>query len=43
MKQKRHKLEEIIRLFREADSSDLNQEAFGRQKQIFMTILQAVR
>jgi hypothetical protein len=31
MKQKRHKPEEIIRLLREADSSDLNQEAFCRQ------------
>jgi len=34
MKQKRHKPEEIIRLLLEADSSDLNQEAFCRQKQI---------
>ena len=34
MKQKRHKPEEIIRLLREADSGDLNQEAFFRQKQI---------
>ena len=34
MKQKRHKPEEIIRLLRDCDSSDLNQETFCRQKQI---------
>ena len=34
MKQKRHKPEEIIRLLRDCDSSDLNQEAFCRQKQL---------
>ena len=39
MKQKRHKPEEIIRLLREADSSDLNQEAFCRQKQISIATL----
>ena len=39
MKQKRHKPEEIIRLLREADSSDLNQKAFCRQKQISIATL----
>jgi len=39
MKQKRHKPEEIIRLLREAASSDLNQEAFSRQKQISIATL----
>ena len=43
MKQKRHKPEEIIRLLREADSSDLNQEAFCRQKQISIATLQRWR
>ena len=39
MKQKRHKPEEIIRLLRDFDSSDLNQEAFCRQKQISIATL----
>ena len=39
MKQKRHKPEEIIRLLRDCDSSDLNQEAFCRQKQISIATL----
>ena len=39
MKQKRHKPEEIIRLLRESDSSDLNQEAFCRQQQISIATL----
>ena len=39
MKQKRHKLEEIIRLLRECDGSDSNQEAFCRQKQISIATL----
>ena len=39
MKQKRHKPEEIIRLLRESDSTDLNQEAFCRQKQISIATL----
>jgi len=39
MKQKRHKSEEIICLLWEADSSDLNQEAFCRQKQISIATL----
>ena len=39
MKQKRHKPEEIIRLLRDWDSSDLNQEAFCRQKQISIATL----
>ena len=39
MKQKRHKPDEIIRLFRDCDSSDLNQEAFCRQKQISIATL----
>ena len=43
MKQKRHKPEEIIRMLREADSSDLNQEAFCRQKQISIATLQRWR
>ncbi len=39
MKQKRHKPDEIIRFLRECDSSDLNQEAFCRQKQISIATL----
>ena len=39
MEQKRHKPEEIIRLLRESDSSDLNQEAFCRQQQISIATL----
>jgi putative transposase len=39
MKQKRHKPEEIIRLLRECDSSQLSQEAFCRQKQISQATL----
>ncbi len=39
MKQKRHKPEEIIRLLRDCDSSDQNQEAFCRQKQISIATL----
>ena len=39
MKQKRQKPEEIIRLLRESDSSDLNQEAFCRQQQISIATL----
>ena len=39
MKQKRHKPDEIIRFLREGDSSDLNQEAFCRQKQISIVTL----
>ena len=39
MKQKRHKPEEIIRLLRDCGSSDLNQEAFCRQKQISIATL----
>ena len=39
MKQKRHKPGEIIRLLRESDSTDLNQEAFCRQKQISIATL----
>ena len=39
MKQKRHKPEVIIRLLRESDSSDLNQEAFYRQQQISIATL----
>lgn len=39
MKQKRHKPEEIIRLLREIDSSNLNQEAFCRQQQISIATL----
>ena len=39
MNQKRHKTEEIIRLLREADSSELNQVAFCRQKQISIATL----
>lgn len=39
MKQKRHKPEEIIRLLREADRSDLNQEAFCIQKPISIATL----
>jgi len=39
MKQKRHKPEEIIRLLRECDSSELNQESFCRQKHISLATL----
>jgi putative transposase len=39
MKQKRHKPEEIIRLLRECDSSELNQESYCRQKQISLATL----
>jgi putative transposase len=39
MKQKRQKPEEIICLLREADSSDLNQEAFCRQKHVSIATL----
>ena len=39
MKQKRHKPEEIIRLLRACDSSELNQESFCRQKQISLATL----
>ena len=39
MKQKRHKPEEVIRLIRECDSSNLSQEQFCRQKQISIATL----
>jgi putative transposase len=39
MKQKRHRREQIIRLLRECDGSELNQEAFCRQKQISLATL----
>lgn len=39
MKQKRHRPEEIIRLLRECDGSELNQEAFCRQQQISLATL----
>ena len=39
MKQKRHKPEETIRFLHDCDSSDLNQEAFCRQKQISIATL----
>ena len=39
MKQKRNKSEEIIRLLWESDITDLNQEAFCRQKQISIATL----
>ena len=39
MKQTRLKPEEIIRLLRESDSTDLNQLEFCRQKQISMATL----
>lgn len=39
MRQKRHKPEEIIRLLRECDASDLNQEQFCQQKQISVATL----
>ena len=38
-KQKRHKPEEIIRLLRECDASDLSQESFCQQKQISVATL----
>lgn len=39
MKQKRHKPEEIIRLLRECDGSELNQESYCREKQISLATL----
>ena len=39
MKQKRHNPDEIIRLLREIDSSDLNQKTFCRQKHISIATL----
>lgn len=39
MKQKRHKPEEIIRLLRECDASDLSAERFCQQKQISVATL----
>ena len=39
MKQKRHRPEEMIRLLRECDSSELNQESYCRQKQISLATL----